>query len=92
MGRKISKKLREHLSTLEREKDTVYFLDFTPLSGIPYQHSTLLDDIWCVNLFGNPEGKPEIIDAAIKTFEKKHNVKAWAEVAISYKLNSFYFP
>jgi len=92
MSRKINKKRRDDRWAAEMEKDTIYFLDFIPLSGIPYQHTTLLDDPWCVRLFSNPEGKPEIIEMGIKVFEAKHNVKSWTEVAISYKVNSLYYP
>lgn len=92
MSRKVSKEARERMWAAEREKDMIYFLDFIPLSGVPYQHSTRLDDPWCVVTISNPEGKPEIVEQAIKTFEAKHNVKSWTEVAISYKVNGFHFP
>lgn len=66
----------------EREKDTIYYLDFVPKDGQPTKHSTLLNDPWCVRLFGNPEDKPELIEDAIRTFEECHKVDSWRKIAV----------
>jgi hypothetical protein len=92
MARKIDKERRERLRRLSMEKDTIYYLDFVPKDGRAVARSTLLNDPWCVVLPGKPEGHPEFIEDATRTFEKKHNVKSWDEVAVRRKVESFYYP
>ncbi|MBO1011757.1 MULTISPECIES: hypothetical protein [Acidovorax] len=77
---------------LEKEKDTIYYLDFIPKDGQATGRSTLLDDPWCVRLICNPKDKPQLIEEAVAIFEKRHNVESWREVASCYKVNSFWFP
>jgi len=76
----------------EREKDTIYYLDFTPKDGSPTGRTTLLNDPWCVRLPGNPKNRPELIEGAIQAFEAKHEVESWTEVASRHEVNSLYYP
>ncbi|MES2594186.1 MAG: hypothetical protein V4662_02565 [Verrucomicrobiota bacterium] len=76
----------------EIEKDTIYYLDFTPKDGRPTGRSTLLNDAWCVRLAENPKGDPTIIEEALRTFAERHSVTSWSEVASRYEVNSFWYP
>ena len=77
---------------IEREKDTIYYLDFIPKDGQPTGRSTLLNDPWCVRLPTNPASDPKLIDEAVRMFEERHQVDSWREVASSYRVNSFWYP
>lgn len=76
----------------EIEKDTIYYLDFTPKDGRPTGRSTLLNDPWCVRLSKNPEGDNDAILEAIRIFEARHGIKSWDEIASRYSVNSFWYP
>ena len=91
MNRNITKQVRDNLRSAEMEKDTIYALFFTPKDAAENKGG-FFDNPWCIHLIGNPEGKPEYIAAAIKTFEAKHQVKSWLEIAVSYKSDSLYYP
>ena len=88
----LAKERREARHAREREKDTIYYLDFIPKNGQPTGRTTLLDDPWCVRLPRNPENKPELIDDAIRTFEKNHEVESWSDVASEYKVGALWYP
>jgi len=74
------------------EKDTIYYLDFIPKDGRPTGRTTLLNDPWCVRLPRNPKGDSHLIEEAIRTFEKNHQIKSWSELAIRYAVNGLYYP
>ncbi len=74
------------------EKDTIYYLDFTPKNGRPTGRSTLLDDPWCVRLAKNPKGDEDMIAEAVRAFEQKHGVASWSDVASRYEVGSFWYP
>jgi len=88
----LQKERRETRAALEREKDTIYFLDFIPKDGQPVDRTTLLNDPWCVRLPNGRKDDPIAIEDAIHIFEKKHGVDCWKEVASSYDVNGLYYP
>ncbi len=94
MSRDARKTLREN-TRLDREKDTIYWLVFEPKPGISVptkEEFDLWSDPWRVRLLGNPKRQPEIIEAAIREFESKHNVKSWTEIAIRHYSDELYYP
>ena len=76
----------------EREKDTIYYLDFIPKDGQPTGRSPLLNDPWCVRLPRNHNNDPKLIDDAIRAFEESHKVESWREIAVSCKVESLWYP
>jgi hypothetical protein len=76
----------------EREKDTIYYLDFVPKNGHPAGCSTMLKDLWCVRLFRNPENNPKVVEDAIRTFEERHKVSSWQDIAIRHDVQSLWNP
>ncbi|TDU81575.1 hypothetical protein EI77_00885 [Prosthecobacter fusiformis] len=92
MSRHNSRKEEDKRFAMERkrEKDTVYFLEFTPKNGGAAGYSTLLDNPWCVRLWKNSMGDADLKEA-IRTFETRHGVDLWTEVASGYKVNSFWY-
>lgn len=93
MTRKERQKLREERAAAEREKDTVYYLEFVPLdANIKVHRTTLLNDPWTIRLFSSPKDNPQIIEEALRRFEANHKVKSWNEIAVSYQVNSFWYP
>jgi len=76
----------------ERELDTIYYLDFVPKDGQPTGRSTLLNDPWCVRLPRNHKDNPQLVEDAIRTFEERHKVKSWREIAVSCKVEGFWYP
>jgi hypothetical protein len=88
----LAKERREARSAIEREKDTIYYLDFIPKDGQPTGRTTLLNDPWCIVLAHNPRDNSQMIDDAVRRFEQNHKVDSWREVASQYKVSSFWYP
>ena len=88
----LQKKRRAARNAAEMEKDTIYYLDFVPLDGKPKTHSTALDDLWCVRLWGDHKRNPQIIEDAVRIFEQNHKVDSWRQVACTYKVNGLWYP
>ena len=86
-------KERERIrAAADREKDTIYYLDFIPKDGQPTGRTTLLNDPWCVRLPRGRENDAEMIDDAVRRFEQQHNISSWREIASEYKVSSFWYP
>ena len=88
----LAKERRQARAAIEREKDTIYYLDFIPKDGQPTGRSTLLNDPWCVRLPNNRQNDPTAVDDAVRRFEQNHKVESWREVASEYKVSSFWYP
>ena len=88
----IQKERERIRAAVDREKDTIYYLDFIPKDGQPTGRTTLLDDAWCVRLPRGRQNDPEMIEDAVQRFEQNHKVDSWREVASEYKIGSFYYP
>lgn len=76
----------------EREKDTIYYLSFVPKDGQATGRSTLFNEPWCVRIFGNPHNHPKLIEDAIRTFEKRHQVNSWRDIALKHQIDALYYP
>ena len=97
--RKLAVRQREQRSLdkakLDREYDTIYWLEFVPRHGkqiaiMTTRHPTD-DDLWRILIGANPERRPDLLERAIKTFEDRHQVSTWSQMAENYIVRSDYF-
>lgn len=83
----LAKERRQARNAIEREKDTIYYLDF-----IPKDRQATLDDTWSVRLPRGRQNDPKAIDDAIRTFEQDHKVSSWQDIASGYVTRDFHYP
>lgn len=88
------KELAKVRRALEREKDTIYWLVFIPKTDTrtAEEKTNTWKDPWRIRLSGNPQRDPQLIERAIREFERKFNVHTWSEVAIRYEPDELYYP
>jgi hypothetical protein len=92
--REAAKKRAELRHAADRELDTIYWLVFEPRTDIPVppNKESLWEDPWRIRLFVNPNGRPDVIEGAIVTFERNFNVKSWREIAVRHYVGELYWP
>jgi hypothetical protein len=92
---KIKKQRAQLAAAADREKDTIFWLVFEPrpeFAPPTNEERNLSTDPWRVRLWQNPKNNPEVIEAAIREFERNRGIKSWQEVAVRHYVDSFYFP
>lgn len=93
MARKVAKERAQSAHAAYLEEDTIYWVCFTPKPGFPVPPNEGFYP-WthpmCVLLSHNPEGRPELIDGAIREFENKFQIDTWRAAAVGYSVQKKY--
>ena len=91
--RKISAKRRQDIEkekrTVNREKDTRYWVRFLPIAGrsVP----TGEEPKWLLEVSGNPDRNPEVLDGARTQFADGLGISSWEQAASGHKVEKQWF-
>ena len=85
------KAIAEQRARVNREADTIYWLQFYPKDGVTVSPEDL-ETLWRVLLRSNPANVPEDIEEAEKSFEFGLKVSSWKDIAESHEVIPHYMP